>query len=257
MKRITRIFAAALLAGTIATGTAHAGDVLFYYGHAGLNEGHTQFAALIAAQGGSVDFDNGAVLPSLAGYRLVLISVPGLGNPADFFSAAEKASLIAFLGNANHKVVCIGEWNGFYGAGQAVLIDLINAIGGGTGIAFLPNVFDSGCFAYNCGGTLGVSPLVAGLTHVCKAATSTWNPGTGGSVAFPVEAPNQPWIVDNGTNVPCIVGIGDSNTLSDGCGHLTDADTYTFAKRLYTIQCSGEVVGAQPTTWGGVKAIYR
>lgn len=257
MKRMIRILVAVAVAGAFAAGPARAGDVLFYSGHAGLDEGHTQFAALIAGEGGSVDFSSAAVLPGLGGYRLVLISVPGYGDPAAFFSAAEKAALVAFLADGNHKVVCIGEWDGFYGAGQAVMVDLIAAIGGGTGISFLPNVFDSGCNAYGCGGTLGASPLVAGLGHVCKAATSTWNPGAGGSVAFPVEAPNSPWIVDNGTNIPCIVGIGDSNTLSDGCNHLTDADTREFARRLYTLQCSGDPVKAEATTWGSMKAIYR
>lgn len=257
MNRIMRILSAALVAGCLTAGSGHAGDVLFYYGHGGLDEGHTTFSALIAAEGGSVDFNNNVTLPSLAGYRLVLISVPGWADPGAFFSAAEKAALNLFLADPNHKVVAIGEWDGFYGIGQAVLIDLVSAIGGGTGIAFEPGVFDGGCFAYSCAGALGASPLVSGLTHVCKAATATWIPGTGGSVAFTVDAPTKPWVVDNGTDVPCIVAIGDSNTLSDGCGHLSDADTEEFARRLYTIRCSGDPVQVESSTWGGLKAIYR
>jgi len=255
MRRILGCFLA--LAVLVLAGRAHAGNVLFYYGHGGLNEGHTQLAALIATEGGSMDFSNAAALPSLAGYRLVFISVPGLNSPLAFFSAAEKAALITYLSDGANKVVAIGEWDGFYGSGQAVLIDLVNAIGGGTGIAFNPGVYDRGCFAYSCAGALGVSPLVAGSAHVCKAATATWNPGTGGSVAFPVEAPSLPWVVDNGTNVPCIVGIGDSNTLSDSCNHLSDADTREFARRLYTIRCSGAPVEGKRSTWGEVKSIYR
>jgi hypothetical protein len=257
MHRIIRVLAAALVAGSFAAGAGHAGDVLFYYGHGGIDEGHADFSAIIAAEGGSVDFSSAATLPSLAGYRLVLISVPGHFDDTAFFSAAEKFALNAFLADANHKVVLIGEWDGFYGPGQDVLIDLAAAIGGGTGIAFIPGVYDSGCYAYGCGGALGVSPLVSGLGHLCKAATAIWDPGTGGSVAFPVEAPDDPWVVDNGTDVPCIVGIGDSNTLSDGCGHLADADTEEFARRLYTIRCSGEPVQAESATWGRVKSTYR
>lgn len=253
MKKLAIALAGLLIAGG---GVANAGDTLFYTGHGGLNEGHATLAAIVAGEGGSVDLSNAAVLPSLAGYRLVIISTPGWLEPANFFSAAEINALNAFLADAAHKVVCIGEWDGFYGPGQAVLIDLISQIGGGTGIQFIPGVFDGGCFAYNCDGALGVSPLVAGLSQVCRAATAIWNPGSGGSVAFPVESAS-PWIVDNGTNVPCIVGIGDSNTLSDPCGHLGHADTAEFARRLYTITCAGDPVPTEESTWGVIKNSYR
>jgi hypothetical protein len=237
-------------------------DTLFYYGHAGLNEGHNQLAALYAANGcgGQFVVNNAATLPTLlnSSYNLVFISVPGLGNPGDFFSATEKQDILDWLNaSGNHRLVLIGEWDGFYGQGQAVLIDLINDIGVG-GMAFIPGVYDSGCFAYNCANcSLGTDPLVAGLDHVCKAATSVWNEGGGAAVAFPTENCNDPWVISNGSDVPCIVGIGDSNTLSDGCGHLTDADTAEFALRLCTINCAGEPTAVEPGTWGKIKATYR
>jgi hypothetical protein len=257
MKNFAKVLGALLVAGALTVSVAQA-DTLFYYGHGGLNEGHTQFAALLAANdcGGTFVVDNGAALPSLAGYNLVLISTPGWQDPGAFFSAAEKSALDAFLVDGNHRLVLIGEWDGFYGDGQAVLIDLMNYLGVG-GMAFIPGVFDSGCFAYDCGGNLGTDPLVAGLTHVCKAATAIWNPGAGAAVAYPFENTADPWVISNGTNVPCLVGIGDSNTLSDSCGHLADSDTATFALRLCTINCAGDPVPTQTTTWGGVKALYR
>jgi len=235
---------------------AFAGDVLFYSGHSGLDEGHSQFASIVAGAGGSIDFDASATLPSLDGYEVVFISLPGFSNPEDLFGPSEVDALNAFLGDPGHRVVLIGEWDGFYWAGIGVLMDLLAQIGGGTGIQFLPGLFDSGCYSYNCDGALGASPLVDGLSQVCRAATAIWNPGSGGSVAFPVESAS-PWIVDNGTNVPCIVGIGDSNTLSDPCGHLGDLDTAEFARRLYTITCAGDPIPTEESTWGVIKNSYR
>ena len=256
MKRARLLACALLVTGAIA-GTA-AADTLFYFGHGGLNEGHTQLQALYATNGcgGNFVFDQSPVLPGLSAYHLLFISVPGYSDPAAFFTAAEKAAILAWLTDANNRVVLIGEWDGFYGPGAAVLIDLINSIGVG-GMAFLPGVFDNNCFAYGCGGLLGIDPLTTGLAHICKAATSTWNPGGGHGIAFPVENPNSPWIITNGTNLPCIVGIGDSNTLSDPCGHLGDADTATFALRLCQITCSGAPVPSNRTTWGRLKLMYQ
>jgi len=197
------------------------------------------------------------VLPNLGNYHLLFVSVPGYSDPSAFFSATEKAQIMNFLTNPNNRIVLIGEWDGFYGPGAAVLIDLINSIGVG-GMAFLPSVFDNGCFAYGCGGALGPDPLTTGLTHICKAATSTWNQGGGNAIAFPVESPNTPWIITNGTNIPCIVAIGDSNTLSDGCGDLvSDPDTAVFALRLCNVTCSGDVVPTNKSTWGHVKVMYK
>lgn len=258
MKNLVKALGILLVAGALAAPAAQA-DTLFFYGHSGLNEGHSQLASLYRTEGcgGTWVEDNGAVLPDLTGYNLVFISVPGLFNPGDFFSAAEKAALTTWLNASGaHRLVLIGEWDGFYGAGQAVLIDLVNSIGVG-GMAFIPGVYDSGCFAYNCDGTLGTDPLVQGLSHVCKAATAVWNPGGGAAVAYPFENPSQPWVISNGTNIPCIVGIGDSNTLSDGCSHLGDADTATFALRLCQIDCAGNPVPTQETSWGVLKSIYR
>jgi hypothetical protein len=254
MRKLLLSVSALLLVGGAFAVPAQA-DTLFYFGHAGLNEGHTQLAQLYAMNqcGGQFVLNSDATLPVLATYNLVFISVPGLGDPNAFFSAAEKAALQAFLLSNQHRLVLIGEWDGFYGQGQQVLIDLINSIGVG-GMAFIPGVFDSGCGA--CGGTLGTDPLVLGLNHVCHAATAVWNEGGGTAVAFPNENPNDPWVIANGTNVPCIVGIGDSNVLSDNCAHLNDADTRTFALRLCTLNCEGEVP-VEAGTWGGIKGIYR
>jgi hypothetical protein len=261
MRGIAKVLGAALVVSAFAVPVAQAGDVLFYYGHAGLNEGHTQLAALIAVEGGTVDFDASATLPTLTGsdYNLVFISVPGLGDSGALFSAGEKADIISWQAETlAHRLVLIGEWDGFYGAGQAVLIDLVNDVNGGTGIAFIPGVYDSGCNAYSCGGALGTDPLVTGLDHVCKAATAVWDEGSGAEIAFPVENTIDPWIVGNGTLNPCIIGIGDSNLLSDGCSHLlTDADSAEFARRLYTIDCAGDPVPTFETSWGHVKSLYR
>jgi hypothetical protein len=260
MKKLAKMLGALLLAGVLVAPAAQAGDVLFYYGHAGINEGHTEFISLISGEGGTVDQNNDATLPTLVGsdYTLALISVPGWGDPNAYFSATEKQDIIDWLVNEAHKLVLIGEWDGFYGQGQQVLIDLVNAVGGGTGIDFIPGVYDSGCFAYECGGTLTSDPLVDGLDHVCKAATAIWDPGNGAAVAFPYESTIDPWVVSNGTVETCIVGIGDSNTLSDGCSHINgDADTAEFARRLYTITCGGNPVPTESTTWGALKANYR
>lgn len=256
MKKIALSLGALLVTGALSVNVANAGNVLFYSGHGGLNEGHNQWQTVIAGDGGVIDYNSDAALPSLAGYSLLVISVPGWLDPGAFFSAAEIGAINTFLLDASHKVVAIGEHEAFYGAGQAVFIDLVSQIGGGTGIAFIPGVIDCGCFAYNCAGTLGASPLVAGLTHVCRACTGIFNEGSGGAVAFPVETPNDPYIVDNGTNVPCIVGIGDSNVLSDGCGHLTDADTAEFARRLFTITCAGDPVATTVESWGRIKSRF-
>ncbi len=258
MKMFAKALGVLLVAGALTTPAARA-DTLFFSGHAGLNEGHTQLAALYSQYGcgGNFVLNADATLPPLSSYNLVFISVPGLGDPNAYFSAAEKAAVSSWLASTGaHRLVLIGEWDGFYGQGQQVLIDLINSIGVG-GMAFIPGVFDQGCFAYSCGGTLGSDPLVAGLAHVCKAATSVWNQGGGAAVAYPVENPTQPWIISNGTNVPCIVGIGDSNALSDGCGHLSDSDTATFALRLCQIDCAGNPVPTQESTWGHLKSLYR
>ena len=259
MRGFAKVLGAALVVSAFAVPVAQAGDVLFFYGHAGLNEGHTQLATLIAGEGGSVDFDASATLPTLtgSGYNLVFISVPGLGDPGAFFSAAEKADIIAWQAETlAHRLVLIGEWDGFYGAGQAVLIDLVNDVNGGTGIAFIPGVYDSGCG--QCSGALGVDPLVDGLGHVCKAATAVWDEGSGAEIAFPVDNTIDPWIVGNGTLVPCIIGIGDSNLLSDGCGYMTgDTDSAEFARRLYTIDCAGDPVPTIESSWGHVKSLYR
>lgn len=256
MKKLVLSLGALLVTGALSVNVANAGNVLFYSGHGGLNEGHNQWQGVIAGDGGVIDYNADASLPSLAGYTLLVISTPGWQDPGAFFSAAEIDAINAFLLDGAHKVVGIGEWDGFYGAGQAVFIDLIAQIGGGTGIAFIPGAYDCNCFSYNCQSGLGSSPLVDGLTHVCKACTAIFDEGLGGAVAFPVDAPNDPFIVDNGEDIPCIVGIGDSNVLSDGCGHLTDADTAEFARRLYTITCAGDPVATETRTWGQIKSRF-
>jgi len=47
-------------------------------------------------------------------------------------------------------------------------------------------------------------------------------------LAYPEDpvAPG-PWIVSNGTNILCIVGIGDQNALTDACGYMARAVTLT------------------------------
>ena len=51
--------------------------------------------------------------------------------------------------------------------------------------------------------------------------------------------------MSNGTDIPCIVGIGDGNVINDLCGHIApvggDADSMEFHRRLYNITCAGEL----------------
>ena len=253
MKKITVLLGALAIAGTLAV-PATAGDVLFDHGHGGLNEGHTTLAGIYNGLGANFVVDAGATLPGdLSPYQLIFISVPGWQNSNDYFSAAEKAQLNAFLTDAANRVVLIGEWDGFYGDGQQVLEDLAAALGGV--LSFSPGVYDSGCYAYNCDASNTDDPIVDGLSGLCKAATAAWDLGT--PVSYPVENPDLPWVVSNGTDLPCIIGIGDSNTLSDPCDHLSDADTYEFARRLYLINCAGDPTATESKTWGAVKADFR
>lgn len=231
-------------------------NALYYFGHSAYNDGESQLAGVLAGVGCSMTSNSDAVLPDLGPYTLLFISVPGWSNCTDFFSADEKARINAWLADLNHRVVMIGEWDGFYGCGQDVYIDLLDAISGGTGIVFIPGVLDSGCG--QCNGTVGVDPLVEGLDHVCKAATSVFDEGGGAAVAFTNDDPSAAFIVSNGTLTPCIVGIGDSNVLGNGCSYLlSDADTITFAERLCLINCAGDPVPTFETTWGSLKSLYR
>jgi hypothetical protein len=232
------------LCATLAAATPPAGDVLWFYGHNGFDgEGHADIQALLQSGGAVVDIDGGAVLPTLDNYTLIFIVMPGFYNPTDFFSANEKTRLSNWLAVGSHRVVMVGEWEGFYN-GQAVMEDLLAAIG--NPIVYDPGAWDSGCA--HCSGPLGVAdPLTAGLDHVCYAYTATWDPAVGAPLAYP-ENPGAPgpYIVSNGTDIPCIVGIGDGNVVNDLCGHLDaftgDADSRTFVSRLYTVSCAGEVL---------------
>jgi len=232
------------LVAMLPAAAAQAGDVLWYYGHNGFDgEGHADVQALLEAEGAVFDVSSAAVLPALGGYSLVFIVMPGFYDPTDFFTAGEKASLAAWLSVGSHRVVMVGEWDGFY-AGQDVMEDLLAAIG--NPIIYDPGAWDSGCS--HCSGPLGVAdPLTAGLDHVCYAYTATWDPGVGAPLAYPENsAAPGPYIVSNGTEVPCIVGIGDGNVLNDLCNHIDaftgDADSREFARRLYTVTCGGEAL---------------
>jgi hypothetical protein len=221
---------------------ASAGDVLWFYGHNGNDgEGHADVQALLEASGAVFDLDGGAVLPPLAGYTLIFINTPGFYDAGDFFSADEKSRLADWLTVGSHRVVMVGEWDGFY-AGQAVMEDLLAAIG--NPIVYEPGAWDAGC--QHCSGPLGdPDPLTDGLNHVCYAYTATWQEGIGVPLAYP-ENPGAPgpYIVSNGTEIPCIVGLGDANIVNDLCGHINaaggDADSREFIRRLYTVTCAGE-----------------
>lgn len=283
---------------TLLTSGAFAGDVLWYFGHNGFDgEGHADIQALLEGAGAVFDVVGSGPLPPLAGYTLVFINTPGFFDASDFFSAAEKAALASWLTVGSHRVVMVGEWDGFY-AGQAVMEDLLAAIG--NPIVYEPGAWDAGCA--HCSGPLGVAdPLTAGLDHVCYAYTATWVDGIGAPLAYP-ESTNAPgpYIVSNGTEIPCIVGLGDGNIVNDLCGHLNagggDADSREFIRRLYTITCGGEELWAcclpdnscqmstaadceamlgtwyfgmpcgdiecgnvsiEAETWGGIKSLYR
>lgn len=219
---------------------AGAGDVLWFLGHSGYDEGHNDIVNLLQTVGATVDVNSDPTLPSLTGYTLAFIVMPGFFNPSDYFNAAEKAALNAWLLTASHRVVMVGDWDGFY-QGQAVMNDLLAAIG--NPIVFVPGAWDAGCG--HCSGPLGLpDPLTQGLTHVCYAYTPTWDPTYGKPLAYPEDpAAPGPWLVTNNTLIPCIVGVGDSNALTDLCGPMGpsgDADSKTFATRLYTVTCAGE-----------------
>ncbi len=222
---------------------ALAGDVLWFWGHNGFDgDGHADLQALLEAEGATFDSDGSAILPVLDSYGLIFISMPGMYDAADYFTPDEKVRLNSWLGVGSHRVVMIGEWDGFY-PGQDVMEDLLASIG--NPIVFVPGAYDSGCGHIN--GPLGdPDPLTDGLDHVHYAYTSTWDPAFGVPLAYPEDtAAPGPYIVSNGTDIPCIVGIGDSNATSDLCGQLNaiggDADTMEFHRRLYNITCSGEI----------------
>ena len=232
-----------LVAVSMVASLAMAGDVLWFYGHNGFDgEGHDSIQALLEAEGAVFDIQDTAPLPPLGSYGLVFIVMPGFYDAADFFTADEKNRLNDWLTVGSHRVVMIGEWEGFYN-GQAVMEDLLAAIG--NPIEYVPGAWDSGCT--HCDGPLGdPDPLTDGLSHVCYAFTATWDPAVGVPLAYPesVDAPG-PYIVSNGTDIPCIVGIGDGNVINDLCGHIAqiggDADSMEFHRRLYNITCAGEL----------------
>ncbi len=254
MKKILALLGALAIAGILAGPAAAQTDVLFYSGHSGYADTHTQFGAIMNGLGANFVTDSSPTLPAdLSPYQLILISVPGWSDPNDYFGAGEVAQLNAFLADDAHRVVLIGEWDGFYGQGQQVLEQLAADLGGV--LSFSPGVYDNGCYAYQCAATNTSDPLVDGLSGLCKAATSVWDLGT--PVSYPVENTILPFVVSNGTDVPCIVGIGDSNVLSDPCNHLADPNTLEFARRLYLVTCSGEPTATENTTWGAVKANFR
>jgi hypothetical protein len=240
MKNALLLLAGVLIVLSSVSAPAMAGDVLWFLGHSGFDEGHDDVVALLQGAGATVDVNSDPTLPALTGYTLAFIVMPGFTNPADFFTAAEKTALSNWLQTASHRVVMVGDWDGFY-QGQAVMNDLLAAIG--NPIVFVPGAWDSGCG--HCAGPLGdPDPLTAGLNHVCYALTPTWDPTYGKPLAFP-ESPGAPgpWLVTNNTLIPCIVGVGDSNALTDLCHPLAvsgDADSRTFATRLYTVTCAGE-----------------
>lgn len=231
----------ALLLTVLITASASAGDVLWFTGHNGFDEGHTNIQALLEAEGAVFDVVSAGMLPPLDDYTLIFICMPGFFDPTDFFSAAEKAALNSWLALGSHRVVMLGDWEGWYG-GQDVMEDLLAAIG--NPIVYEPGAWDSGCD--HCSGPLGApDPLTAGLGHVCYGLTATWNPAFGVALAYP-EDPSAPgpFIVSNGTDIPCIVGIGDSNVTTDLCdshiGAVGDPDSREFHRRLYRITCAGE-----------------
>jgi hypothetical protein len=220
---------------------ARAGDILWFLGHNGNDEGHVNVVALLNAISGGVDVHNGPLLPALDQYSLVFIVMPGFFDPSDFFTADEKNRLNAWLTLGSHRVVMVGDWDLFY-QGQDVMNDLLAAIG--NPIVFDPGAYDSGCG--HCNGPMGdPDPLTNGLDHICYGLTPTWDPAFGVPLAYPEDptAPG-PWVVSNGTDIPCIVGIGDQNAITDPCGYTNpgggDADTKTFVERLYQITCAGE-----------------
>ncbi len=256
MRKSIFTLAVCALAATVAT-SARAADVLWYTGHSGYDEGNAQVVAHLTGQGAVVDVVVAGALPVLTGsdYTLAFIVMPGFFNGADFFGPAEKADLNSWLLDAAHRVVMVGDWDQFY-AGQAVMADLLAAIG--NPIVFQPGAYDSGCG--HCAGPLGdPDPITDGLGHVCYGLTPTWDPAFGTPLAYPEDgsAPG-PWLVSNGTNVPCIIGIGDQNAITDPCNYLiTDADMQEFVTRLYTITCAGDPVPVWESSWGKVKVTYR
>jgi len=220
---------------------ARAGDVLWFTGHSGYDEGHGNIQALLEAEGAVFDVQSTDPLPDLAGYGLIFICLPGFTDPGDFFTADEKARLSTWLSVGSHRIVLLGDWDGFY-QGQVVMEDLLAAIG--QPISFVPGAWDMGC--NHCAGPMGdPDPLTEGLGHVCYAYTATWQPGLGVPLAYCEDAGAPgPWLVSNGTDIPCIVGIGDSNATTDLCpehiGPGGHEDSMEFHRRLYHITCSGE-----------------
>ena len=158
----------------------------------------------------------------LSAYRLIFISVPGFLDPNNYFTAGETANLNAFLADGAHRIVLIGEWDGSTARGSRCSRQLAADLGGV--LLVLPGRSSTSSASPTIarprtppipgrwidrpvqGGDLGVGPWNGGFL-------SGREPGhaVGGQQRdrYPVHS----------------AGSGTSNTLSDGCGHLGDANT--------------------------------
>jgi hypothetical protein len=244
-KRSTVLALAAASYTMVLSGPASAAGVLWYTGHSGYDEGHSNVSGILEAEGATVEPSDAPVLPNLDSYALVFVVLPGFSNPDDLFSAEEKARLAAWVGTRYHRLVLVADWSGFY-QGGAVLEDLLSGVG--RPLRFVPGGYDDGCG--HCGGALGAqTPLTFGLHHICYGMTATWDPSVGIGLAYPEDgsAPG-PCIAGDGGPVPAVIGIGDSNILTDACpspdGLSGDADSREFVRRLYRATEPGVPVAA-------------
>jgi hypothetical protein len=108
----TKLLTFALSLAVLCTPSAFAGDVLWFLGRSGADEGHVQVVNLLQNEEGAiVDVVGTTPLPTLDGYTLIFIVMPGFTNPSDFFSADEKARLNTWLLDPTHRVVMVGDWD--------------------------------------------------------------------------------------------------------------------------------------------------
>jgi len=223
------------------TNVQASGDVLWFSGHSGFDsDGHEDLRVLLEAEGANFQANNMLTLPLLHSYSLIFLMMPGAFDENAFFSTDEKSRLNEWLSVESHRLVLIGEFLGYY-PGYRVMEDLFRSIG--NPITFVDGVWDAGCL--RCRSIVGQSdPLTTGLNHVCYAYCGVWDPSFGVPLVYPEDrtAPG-PFIISNGTDIPCIIGISDSNSTTDLCGQLGssgDTNTKNFHRRLYNLTCSGE-----------------
>jgi len=232
---VKKLLLIALGLTSMAAASAQGADVLWYTGHSGYDDGHLNIEAILSEHGAVFETVEVGPLPVLDDYLLIYICLPGFSDPADFFSPDEIDRLNIWLGDLDHQLVVLGDWEGFY-QGQAVAEHLLAGLG--TPWFFLPGGWDAGCD--HCAGEMGDPHfLTEGVDHICHDHVASIG-GGGVPLAYPEDpAAPGPWVVATPEGSPQILLMGDSHATTDLCaGHLGtsgDLDSITFHRRQYKL----------------------